>query len=232
MTGSEAARRDRQQDDRLQRVHRADDDVQTAQPGGRRGVELRLRGRRHLRSLTRTRSGDDGVLALLPAERSAIYDTVDTIPTSSILSRNEGKYPGCRASSARRALWPVRCSWPCWRRQRARETFASPSTTAEAQLPFEPLVPWSSLRWIGLLGACVILFVIDLAVVRGRGGEMTTRTAAMASAGVADARAAVRSRTAARRRRRRREGVLRRLSRRESGRAGHRRRTSSSSPIA
>ena len=40
MTGSEAARRDREQDDRLQRVRRADDDVQTAQPGGRRGVEL------------------------------------------------------------------------------------------------------------------------------------------------------------------------------------------------
>ena len=33
-------RRDREQNDRLQRVHRADDDVQTAQPGGRRSVDL------------------------------------------------------------------------------------------------------------------------------------------------------------------------------------------------
>jgi hypothetical protein len=40
-------RRDREQDDRLQRVHRADDDVQTAQPGGRLGVDLGWRGIGH-----------------------------------------------------------------------------------------------------------------------------------------------------------------------------------------
>ena len=41
-------RRDREQDDRLQCVHRADDDVQTAQPGGRRGVELGWRAIGHV----------------------------------------------------------------------------------------------------------------------------------------------------------------------------------------
>ena len=46
--GERGGRRDREQDDRLQRVHRADDDVQTAQPGGRRGVELGWRGVGHV----------------------------------------------------------------------------------------------------------------------------------------------------------------------------------------
>ncbi len=48
-------------------------------------------------------------------------------------------------------------------------------------MPFDLMSP-ESLKWIGLLGALVTLFVIDLAVVRGRGGDMTTRTAALASA--------------------------------------------------
>ena len=39
-----------------------------------------------------------------------------------------------------------------------------------------------SLPWIALAAAILILLVIDLAVVRGRGGEMTARAAAVASA--------------------------------------------------
>lgn len=38
------------------------------------------------------------------------------------------------------------------------------------------------LKWIALLGFLTVLFIVDLAVVRGRGGEMSTRTAAKASA--------------------------------------------------
>ena len=52
-------RRDREQDDRLQRVHRADDDVQTAQPGGRRGVELGWRGIGHVPRYGCGRETDD-----------------------------------------------------------------------------------------------------------------------------------------------------------------------------
>lgn len=48
-------------------------------------------------------------------------------------------------------------------------------------MPFDLSSP-DSLKWIFLLGALVVLFVVDLAIVRGRGGAMTTRTAAIASA--------------------------------------------------
>ena len=48
-------------------------------------------------------------------------------------------------------------------------------------MPFDLPSP-ESLKWIGLLGALIVLFVADLAIVRGRGGEMSTRTAAVASA--------------------------------------------------
>ena len=38
-----------------------------------------------------------------------------------------------------------------------------------------------TLKWVALLGALIVLFVVDLALVRGRGGEMSARTAALAS---------------------------------------------------
>ena len=36
-----------------------------------------------------------------------------------------------------------------------------------------------TLEWVALLGALIVLFVVDLALVRGRGGEMSARTAAL-----------------------------------------------------
>lgn len=48
-------------------------------------------------------------------------------------------------------------------------------------MPFDLSSP-ETLKWAGLLIALVVLFVVDLAVMRGRGGRMSSRTAAIASA--------------------------------------------------
>jgi uncharacterized protein YbjT (DUF2867 family) len=101
-------RRDREQDDRLQRVHRADDDVQTAQPGGRLGVDLGWRGIGHAPQVrARARAGRPAQSGCGSPRRSALDARRSTLERRDLSVRldNAPVPPGPRGRSvARRAL--------------------------------------------------------------------------------------------------------------------------------